>query len=159
MELSSDLQQKKDWLPYLALFVEKMGHATLHWVDRINSMLSDYTTSCDPQYLVLIVKVIEALIKSTWSKPSSREWIQIILKILYNQGVFSVTEGELDDHSDEVHERIKNCFELMSKCEDFSECKMDLIETLEGMRANSLDNLYQQKFLKELDKCDLTEFL
>jgi len=84
MELLTDVEQKKAWLTQLNRFIEKMGHASLHWVERINDILLEYgNVTTDPELVVCILQTIQALVKNTWSKPSSKEWIQIILRILF----------------------------------------------------------------------------
>jgi hypothetical protein len=58
MEFSSDTEQKLAWMPHLITLIDTMGHATLHWVDRISSMLLDYAISADPRIWRGLLKVI-----------------------------------------------------------------------------------------------------
>jgi len=57
MEFSSDINLKKVWIPNLISFIQKMGHASLHWLDRISSMLLDYTTCNDSRLWKAILEV------------------------------------------------------------------------------------------------------
>lgn len=47
MEFSSDLSQKKTWLPIIETYINTMGLATLHWSDKICDVLCDLTVCND----------------------------------------------------------------------------------------------------------------
>jgi len=166
MELLTDVEHKKAWLPQLNRFVEKMGHASLHWVERINDILLEYSNiTTDPHLVVCVLQTIQALVKNTWSKPSSKEWIQIILRILFNRGITVSMENEnnrLDftkGLGEDISTNVRTCFELISYCEDWPECRVDLNNTIQEMRDNVSKTEFRGNFLIELEKCNITELL
>jgi len=59
----------------------------------------------------------------------------------------------------EISTNVRTCFELMSCCEDFPECRIDLNNTIQEMRENISKTEYRSNFLIELEKCNISEFL
>lgn len=96
-------------------------------------------------------------------KPSLRDWVQIMVKILFNQGVASALSAktETPDKAEmaEIYSNVQSCFQLMSKCEDFPSLQSDLRHLVKTIEEHGKDNLYQTKLLEELDKCEIRTFL
>jgi len=164
MELLTDVEHKKAWLPQLNRFIERMGHASLHWVERINDILLEYSNiTTDPELVVCILQTIQVLVKNTWAKPSSREWIEIILRILFNRGITVSMENESLDLTKglggDICTNVRECFDLISHCEDFPECRVDLNNTIQGIRENVSKTEYRGNFLNELEKCNILQLL
>jgi len=118
LEFGTDTPSKRVWIKHLISFLEVMGHATLHWIDRIIRILLDNTVCNDPVRYLLILKCTRVCIVNTWLKPNSKAFAEIILRIVFNISVFELENCD-EKSRDEIFSCAIECLNLLKSNTDF----------------------------------------
>jgi len=128
-EMAEDSASKNVWLRHLTTYIDVMGHATVHWINRILRILLDNTSCADSLRWLNVLKCCKVCILNTWTKPQSAAFCEIILRILYNAVELNMTPNQQQTEGEavtKIFEAGLECLGLLKYNSDYEELHPEL---------------------------------
>ncbi|CAG7713866.1 unnamed protein product [Allacma fusca] len=137
LDTCSETSLKYSWIIQITSYLEFLGHATLHWNNKICGSIIHFTTTTDAALWKAMLNCLQVQVKNTWLKPNSNKIAEIVLRIVLNCSVLDLPNISPEERT-EIIVLCRDTMKLLEYCSDFDEVRNEL----EVMKQN--DKLHKK---------------